>query len=100
MNAPPSPDAPVHSIAIRKTLMIVFAVLLLVGFIPVLLQYKGLIDAENFGVPESYLYVGGFAASFSGLIAIFVVWRCPRCGAYLGREGNPPQCHRCGAKFS
>jgi hypothetical protein len=70
MKIPPSPDAPVHSIALRKTLVIAFAALLLVGFIPVLLQYKGLIDVENFGVHQSYRYVGGFAASLIGLIAL------------------------------
>ena len=82
-----------------KALMIAFGVLLIAGFIPVLLQYKGLIDAQSFGVPENYLYVGGFAAAFLGLIAIFVVWRCPGCGAYLGKKGNPAQCPSCGAEF-
>lgn len=79
--------------------MIAFGGLFLAGFIPVLLQYKGLIDVENFGIPENYLSIGGFAATFLGLIAIFVVWRCPGCGTYLGRNGNPAQCPSCGAKF-
>ena len=79
--------------------MFAFAVLLFAGFVPVLLQHKGLIDVEGFGVPEIYLYVGGFAASFIGLISICVIWRCPGCRAYLGKEGSPSQCPGCGAKF-
>jgi hypothetical protein len=99
MNTPQSSDAPVYSIAVRKTLMIVFAVLCFTGFVPVLLQYKGLIYAESFGIPENYFYIGGFGLAIGGLIPIFIVWRCPGCGAYLGREGSPSICRSCGARF-
>ena len=99
MNPRLPPDTPVHSLAFRKLLMIAAGVVFFAGFVPVVLHYKGLIDVEAFGVPETYLYAGGFAACFVGLISVFVVWRCPGCGAYLGKEGSPSQCPKCGAKF-
>ena len=99
MNPPQSTDPSVHSIAFRKALMVACGVVLFAGFIPVVLHYKGLIDVESFGVPESYLYVGGLGASVVGLISIFIVWRCPACGSYLGKEGSPTRCPKCGVKF-
>ena len=99
MNTPQSADAPVHSITFRKTLMIVFAALFLAGFVSVLLQSKGFIDVERFGIPENYFYILGFAVAFGGLIPIFIVWRCPGCSAYLGKEASPSECRSCGAKF-
>jgi rubrerythrin len=79
--------------------MVAFGAVLFAGFIPVVLHYQGLIDAESFGIPENYLYVGGLTASVVGLIAIFIVWRCPACNAYLGKEGSPSRCPKCGVKF-
>jgi len=99
MTTQPPQDAPVYSLAHRKTAMIGFGVPLVAGIALVLLQYKGLINVEHFGLHENYAYVGGLAAAFVGLISIFVVWRCPCCWAYLGKEGNPSQCPGCGAKF-
>jgi hypothetical protein len=100
MNTSKSSDTPVYSITVRKTLMIVFAALCFAGFVPVLLQYKGLIDVESIGIPENYFYIGGFAAALGGMIPIFIVWRCPGCGAYLGREASPTTCRSCGARFN
>ena len=79
--------------------MVACGALFFAGFLPVVSQYKGLIDIEAFGVPENYLYVAGFAATFLGLALIFLEWRCPGCGAYLGRSFSPEQCPRCGANL-
>jgi rubrerythrin len=71
----------------------------LAGFVVLFLHYKGLINVEAFGLPESYLYYGGLPALFVLLGAIFIVWRCPGCGSYLGRDANPSHCPRCGVRF-
>jgi len=99
MTTQQSQDVPVYSLTLRKILMVAFAVPLVAGFVLVLLQYKGLVNVEDFGIPKNSAYVGGFAASFIGLISIFVVWRCPGCRTYLGKEPNPSNCSGCGAKF-
>ena len=64
-----------------------------------LLLYNGLINAEALGVSDSFLYGGSIGASIVGLIMIFVVWRCPGCGAYLGKYFKPPTCAACGTRF-
>jgi hypothetical protein len=99
MNYPDPEDAPVRPLALRKALMVAFACVALAGFVPLLLLYNGLIDAEGLGVPESFLYAGSIGATVLGLIMIFVVWRCPGCGAYLGRDFKPPTCAACGTRF-
>jgi hypothetical protein len=98
MNRPPD-DSPVYPLALRKALMIACAVPAITAFVAVLVHHKGLVDVEQFGIPENYLYIGGLGLFLVSLVALLVVWRCPGCGAYLGRDANPTGCLKCGAKF-
>ena len=70
-----------------------------VAFTAILLQYKGFVDVADYGLPENYLYIGGFALIFFAVLPILVVWRCPGCGAYLGRELSPARCPSCKGRF-
>jgi hypothetical protein len=54
MNHPDPEEAPVRSLGRRRALMVTFAGVALAGFVPMLLLYKGLIDAESFGVSDSF----------------------------------------------
>jgi predicted membrane protein len=36
------------------------------------------------------------AASIGGLILYYLNWRCPACGAYLGRAPGMKKCRKCG----
>ena len=98
MNRPPD-DAPDYPLGHRKALMIAGAVPAITAFVAVLVHHKGLVDVEQFGIPETYLYLGGLGLFLVALVALLVVWRCPGCGAYLGRDANPPGCPKCGATF-
>jgi hypothetical protein len=99
MNRPPD-DAPVYPLGLRKALMIACAVPAITAFVAVLVHHKGLVDVEQFGIPENYLYISGLSVFLVALVTLLVVWRCPGCGAYLGREASPTSCRRCGARFS
>jgi hypothetical protein len=98
MTTPPS-DPRRYSLAIRKTIVIVLVLPIIVPVTLMILDYKGVIDVEDFGLPESYLSYGGLAVILLAAIPIFLIWRCPGCGAYLGREINPRTCWACGALF-
>jgi hypothetical protein len=93
-------DPPVYRLGVRKALMFACAVPAIASFVAVLVHHKGLVDVEQFGLPESYLYIGGLSVFVVALVALLVVWRCPACGAYLGREANPATCRKCAARFS
>jgi hypothetical protein len=80
--------------------MFACAVPAIASLVAVLVHHKGLVDVEKFGLPESYLYIGGLSVFLVALVALLVVWRCPGCGSYLGREANPATCRKCGARFS
>ena len=99
MNRPPD-DSPVYPLGLRKALMITCAVPAITAFVAVLVHHKGLVDVGKFGIPENYLYIGGLSVFLVALVALLVVWRCPGCGSYLGREANPATCRKCGARFS
>ena len=92
-------DTSRYSLTIRRRAMIGCAVLFIGGLVVFLLQWKGLIDVEEFGYSEKYLYIGALGVMFVGLIATFIIRRCPGCSAYLGRDGNPSRCQKCGAIF-
>ena len=79
--------------------MIVLAVPIIAAFTAILLQYKGLVDAADFGLSENYLYIGGFSLILLTVIPLVVIWRCPACRAYLGRELHLARCPACGARF-
>jgi hypothetical protein len=97
---PASPsDPPVYSLAFRKALRLVVLILIAVIFIVMLLHHKGFIDIEEFGIPENYLYYGGLGVILLGIVPAFFIWRCPGCGAYLGRKANPVRCNSCEAEF-
>jgi hypothetical protein len=67
-----------------------FAVALLVWKIP---------DVNVWEIPETPLFITCFAVTFAGMAAIFLCWRCPVCGSYLGRDAHPPLCAKCGVYF-
>jgi hypothetical protein len=99
MSQPPD-DSPVYPLGLRKVLMIACAVPAITAFVAVLIHHKGLVDVEQFGLPASYLYIGGLSVFLVALVAFLVVWRCQGCGSYLGREASPTTCRKCGARFS
>ncbi len=39
------------------------------------------------------------AASIGGLILYYLNWRCPACGAYLGRVPGMNKCRKCGVRL-
>jgi hypothetical protein len=92
-------EAPFYSLAVRKAAMISLAAPLVAVFAVMLLHHKGIFDIEAFGLPENYLYYGGFAVLLVGVVVIVVVWRCPGCGSYLGKNTSPARCAHCGARF-
>jgi hypothetical protein len=93
------PDPPVYSLAVRKTVMFALAAPLIAVFLVMILHHKAFINIEDYGIPENYLYFGGLGLILVGAIPIFVVWRCPGCGKYLGRNASPSNCPGCGAQF-
>jgi hypothetical protein len=99
MNRSPD-DPPEYALGIRKALMIACAVPAITAFVAVLIHHKGMIDVEEFGIPKNYLYLGGLGIFLVSFLSLLLVWRCPGCGAYLGREASPTTCRRCGARFS
>jgi hypothetical protein len=96
----PSPeDGPTHSLATRKVVVLALVVPIAVAFTAILLQYKGFLDVADYGLAENYLYIVGFTVIFLAVLPILVVWRCPGCGAYLGRGLSPARCPSCQARF-
>jgi hypothetical protein len=99
MKTPSSDNEPVYSLATRKAIVVLLALPILVIFTVMLLHHKAIINVENLGIPENYLYFGGLAVILAGVIPIVVAWRCPNCRSYLGKEFNPRSCPHCGARF-
>lgn len=100
MDQLPPIDAPAYRLGARKALMFACAVPTIALFGAMFMQLKGLIDVTQFGLAERYLYIGGLSVFLVALVARLVMWRCPGCGSYLGREANPATCRKCGARFS
>jgi len=95
----PTDNSPVYPLGLRKALMIACAVPAITAFVAVLVHHKGLVYVDQLGIPENYLYIGGLGLFLVALVALLVVGRCPGCGAYRGRDANPPGCPKCGATF-
>jgi hypothetical protein len=100
VNPPLQPGPPVYSLAFRKVLGFAVLIPLFVIFIVMLMHHKGFIDLEEIlGIPENYLYFGFLGLALLGIPAILLIWRCPGCGARLGKKANPSCCEACGAEF-
>ena len=99
MRSPWSADGPVYSLSVRKALRLVVMVPIFVIFIVMLLHHKAFINIEDFGIPENYLYYGGLGLILLAIVPAIFIWRCPGCGAYLGKKANPERCNSCGAEF-
>jgi hypothetical protein len=93
------PDGQTHSLASRKAAVIALAVPAVAALVVMLLHHQGFINIEDFGLNADHMYWGGFGAIAVCFAAIFALWRCPRCRAYLGKELSPPRCPSCGADF-
>jgi hypothetical protein len=57
-------------------------------------------DVLPTGVPENVIYIVGFGVLALYLLVTFLAWRCPECGAYLGRDLHPVRCPGCGVSFT
>jgi hypothetical protein len=55
----------------------------------------------NFLPVSDQVFVGTcLAVSIAGLVTYFIVWRCPECKSYLGKESCPGHCPHCGVRFT
>jgi hypothetical protein len=99
MKHPTPADTPAYPLGLRKAIMVACAVPLITALVVILLHHKGLVDVEVIGLPERYLYLGGFAVILACAVPLAIVWRCPGCRAYLGRNASPASCPTCGARF-
>jgi hypothetical protein len=90
----------IRSVQLRKVGVIVLGVPACILFIVLVLQYKGLIEVENHGITESTFFIVGFGLVFLLLGLVFLVWRCPACRGYLGKEFNHSACPHCQVPFS
>jgi hypothetical protein len=91
--------AKVVSLRARKLILWSLLPPLLVGLVGAILVWKfpGLNPSE---IPDTTLVWSGLALAGVCLVAVFLVWRCPECRGYLGREGNPERCPHCGVRFT
>ena len=83
----------------RKIVVVVCAIPAIAAFTAILLNYKGLIDVADFGLPDAPFYIGAFVTCVVAILPILLIWRCPACRTYLGREFDPERCPVCGARF-
>jgi hypothetical protein len=93
-------ESTVRSFKLRKTLQIALGVPAAAAFALALFQYKGLIDVQSLGLPETPFYVGCFLGCALYLLMTFLNWRCPECRAYLGKQFRLPSCPHCGTPFT
>jgi hypothetical protein len=82
----------------RRRIMYLLAVPTGAAIIVALLVWK-FPELNFWGIPEMPLFITCFVVAFAGLAAIFLCWRCPVCGSYLGRDAHPAMCAKCGVYF-
>jgi hypothetical protein len=93
-------DPPFYSLSIRKALRLIVLIPIFAMLIVMILHHKAIINLEEIlGIPENYLYFGFLAAVLLGVPAALLIWRCPGCGAWLGKKANPARCDSCGVEF-
>jgi hypothetical protein len=98
-SAAPGPRPPaIVSIAGRRRVMWLFAVPAIAAFAAAFLVWK-FPDANVWDIPEAPFFIVCLAVILAGVAAIFVTWRCPVCGSYLGRDPYLPSCAKCGVFF-
>jgi hypothetical protein len=100
MLTPQPQDLPVHSLTLRKVELVICGILIIVPLMITALHHRAYINIEQFGLPENYLYYGSFGLIIIGGVLLRIFWRCPECGAPLGKEFSPAQCPACSAKFN
>jgi hypothetical protein len=97
----PSNPATIESFKTRKLLSIAMAVPCGLGFAVAVFQWKGLFDFQPlFGVSENAIFWGGMSVCFLCMPVLFLLWRCPECGAHLGKEFGVRACPGCGTPLT
>jgi hypothetical protein len=98
--SPRRPDKPPgHSLSRRNALRVAFAVPTVAAVIAMIIQNNEHINVEAAGLREGYFFAIAAAVCLAGIAGILAVWRCPACGAWLGRAVSPRTCAGCGARF-
>jgi membrane associated rhomboid family serine protease len=103
MNDPSRPPNPatIESFKTRKMLSFVLAVPIGLAFAVAVFQWKEIYDFRpHFGVSEDAIIWGGFAACFLLMPFALLLWRCPECGAHLGKELGVTACPSCGTPLT
>lgn len=54
---------------------------------------------KSSGADPGPWYVWGVVVALACLVANFLIWRCPACGAFLGRRDSPSYCQNCGTQL-
>jgi hypothetical protein len=87
------------SLRARKLLQLALLPPTVIAFVVIVVAWKfpDLVPAE---IPESVIYIVGFGVVALYFLVTLMAWRCPECGAYLGRELHPACCPRCGVSFT
>jgi hypothetical protein len=95
------PRHPQQSIAARFRAKRIRQIAVLVALVPALIVVKfgdgiaGLVNA-----PPQELWYAAIGVLVICLVFSIWNWRCPNCGASLGRSLNAPRCPKCGCSYS
>lgn len=62
-----------------------------------------LISTDNgfhfWGISKTFVLILAFSGIALALYFSFTNWRCPVCNKYLGKNGNPTFCPKCGVQL-